>query len=138
MVDVRREKIGTGGCAAKSAALRGVVKQSSRGRCCVRTQPLSNPPMGNRQTEGFRHLDEIRYGGGQYWVSGRRTNGSFKVVGFGGESIKDGSNWKKLVRIRSVGTMLTKRFEVRYEDLESKARAFGINKTKTQTKESVR
>ena len=52
MVNVMGEKIGTGGCASKSAALRGAVKQSSRGQCYVRTQPPANSPMGNRRTEG--------------------------------------------------------------------------------------
>ena len=52
MVNVRREYIGTGGCESKSAALRDVVKQGVRSRCCAHTKPLHNPPMGNRQTEG--------------------------------------------------------------------------------------
>ena len=106
-------------------------------RCKTLKGGIRKAAQTTRVVRGFCHLDEIRYQGHQYWVSSRRTNGAFKVVGFGGECIKDGVNWKRLVRIRSVGTMLTNRLNVIEEVSESNAGAFGINWEETQTKETV-
>ena len=106
-------------------------------RCKTLKGGIRKAAQTARVVRGFCHLDEIRCQGHQYWVSGRRTNGSFKVVGFDGECIRDGVNWKRIGRIRSVGTMLTNRLNVVEEDLESNAGAFGINWEETQTKETV-
>ena len=60
---------------------------------------------------GFRHLDEVKWNGRLCWLSGRRANGSFKAVDIDGSCIKDGINWRKFLRIRNTGALLTKRLD---------------------------
>lgn len=71
---------------------------------------------------GFRHLDEVKWNGKQYWVTGRRTRGIFIVGLFNGSVVKDGVNWKHLTRIRNTGTTLTQREELFFTSPHCKCR----------------
>ena len=84
---------------------------------------------------GFRHLDEVKWDGKQYWVSSRRTNGMFKVVAFDGKCVKDGVNWKRLVRVRNMGTTLTKRMAI--SDMEKTVFSQSIQEQTKGNREST-
>lgn len=81
---------------------------------------------------GFRHLDEVKWTGVLCWVSGRRTNGSFKAVDVDGSCIKDGINWRKFRRVRNTGTMLTKRLAEQSSEPYGKSSDLPMKTTKKQ------